>query len=141
MKKINNANDTANEVKKNPNEAQISRLKMNINNKKKKKLSLNMGSNSELVRTIESVLGILLCESVSDSVVLIVTTSFAVIIGLLVFVWKRLSNWSSSSSVKPVEVPKFSSSNKDEDDEGLFFPLSPLLCLVAGWVFFFFFKP
>ena len=139
MKKINNANDTANEVKKNPNEAQISRLKMNINNKKKKKLSLNMGSNLELVWTIESVLGILLCESVSDSVVLIVTTSFAVIIGLLVFVWKRSSNWSSSSSMKPVEVPKFSSSNKDEDDEGLFFPLSPLLCLVGGWVFFFFF--
>ena len=102
--------------KKNPNEAQISRLKLNIK-KKKNELSLNMGSNSELVRTIESVLGISLGESVSDSVLLIVTTSFAVIIGLLVFVWKRLSNWSSSSSVKPVEVPKFSSSNKDEDDE------------------------
>ena len=98
-----------------------------------------MGLNSELVRTIESVLGISLCESVSDSVVLIVTMSFAVIIGFLVFVWKRLSDWSSSSSVKPAEVPKFSSLNKDEDDEGLFFPLSPLLCLVAGWVFFFFF--
>ena len=40
--------------------------------------------------------------------------------------------------MKPAEVPKFSSSNKDEDDEDLFFPLSPLLCLVAGWVFFFF---
>ncbi|KAM3730307.1 hypothetical protein ACB098_12G077800 [Castanea mollissima] len=76
-----------------------------------------MGSNSELVRTIESVLGISLGESVSDSVVLIVTTSFAVIIGLLVFVWKRSSDRSSSSSVKPVEVPKFSSLNKDEDDE------------------------
>ncbi|KAK7818935.1 nadph--cytochrome p450 reductase 1 [Quercus suber] len=76
-----------------------------------------MGSNSELVRTIESVLGISLGESVSDSVVLIVTTSFAVIIGLLVFVWKRSSDRSSSSLVKPVEVPKFSSSNKDEDDE------------------------
>ena len=76
-----------------------------------------MGSNSELVRTIESVLGISLGESVSDSVLLIVTTSFAVIIGLLVFVWKRSSDRSSSSSVKPVEVPKFSSSNKDEDDE------------------------
>ena len=76
-----------------------------------------MGSNSELVRTIESVLGISLCESVSDSVVLIVTMSFAVIIGLLVFVWKRSSDRSSSSSVKPVEVPKFSSLNKDEDDE------------------------
>lgn len=76
-----------------------------------------MGSNSELVRTIESVLGISLGESVSDSVVLIVTTSFAVIIGLLVFVWKRSSDRSNRSSVKPVEVPKFSLSNKDEDDE------------------------
>ena len=91
-----------------------------------------MGLNSELVRTIESVLGISLCESVSNSVVLIITMSFAVIIGFLVFVWKRLSDWSSSSSVKPAEVPKFSSLNKDEDDEGLFFPLSPILCLVAG---------
>ena len=100
-----------------------------------------MGSNSELVRTIESMLGISLCESVSDSVVLIVTMSFAVIIRFLVFVWKRLSDWSSNSSVKPAEVPKFSSLNKDEDDEGLFFPLSPFLCLVAGWVLFFFFKP
>lgn len=36
-----------------------------------------MGSNSELVRTIEYVLGISLGESVSDSVLLIVTTSFA----------------------------------------------------------------
>ena len=37
MKKINNANDTTNEVKKKKtNEAQISRLKMNINQKKKK---------------------------------------------------------------------------------------------------------
>ena len=76
-----------------------------------------MGSNSELVRTIESVLGISLGESVSDSVLLIVTTSFAVIIGLLVFVWKRSSDRSSRSSMKPVEVPKFSSLNKDEDDE------------------------
>ena len=91
-----------------------------------------MGSNSELVWTIESVLGILLGESVLDSVVLIVTTSFAVTIELLVFEWKRSSDRSSSSSVKPVEVPKFSSSNKDKDDEGLFFPLSPILCLVAG---------
>ena len=31
-----------------------------------------MGSNSKLVRTIESVLGISPCESVSDSVILIV---------------------------------------------------------------------
>nr|POF24586.1 hypothetical protein CFP56_77249 [Quercus suber] len=59
-------------------------------------------------------------------------TSFAVIIGLLVFVWKRSSDQSSSNLVKPVEVPKFSSSNKDEDDEGLFFPFSPLLCLVVS---------
>ena len=74
-----------------------------------------MGSNSELVRTLESVLGISLGESVSDSILVIATTSFAVIIGILVLVWKRSSD-RSSSSVKPVVVPKFSSL-KDEDDE------------------------
>ena len=54
-----------------------------------------MGSNSELVRTLESVLGISLGESVSDSILVIATTSFAVIIGILVLVWKRSSDQSS----------------------------------------------
>ncbi|CAK8568174.1 unnamed protein product [Lathyrus sativus] len=70
-------------------------------------------SNSDLVRTIESVLGISLGDSVSDSVVLIATTSAAVIIGLLVFLWRKSSD--RSRELKPVIVPKFSV--KEEDDE------------------------
>jgi len=70
-------------------------------------------SNSDLVRTIESVLGVSLGDSVSDSVVLIVTTSAAVIIGLLVFLWKKSSD--RSKELKPVIVPK--SLVKEEDDD------------------------
>jgi NADPH-ferrihemoprotein reductase len=70
-------------------------------------------SNSDLVRTIESVLGISLGDSVSDSVLLIVTTSAAVIIGLLVFLWKKSSD--RSKELKPVIVPK--SLVKEEDDD------------------------
>lgn len=72
-----------------------------------------MSSNSDLVRTIESALGISLGDSVSDSLVLIATTSAAVIIGLLVFLWKISSD--RSKEVKPVIVPK--SLVKDEDDD------------------------
>lgn len=70
-------------------------------------------SNSDLVRTIESVLGVSLGDSVSDSVLLIVTTSAAVIIGLLVFLWKKSSD--RSKELKPVIVPK--SLVKEEDDD------------------------
>nr|AUG98241.1 CPR1 [Glycyrrhiza uralensis] len=72
-----------------------------------------MTSNSDLVRTIESVLGVSLGDSVSDSLVLIATTSVAVIIGLLVFLWKKSSD--RSREVRPVIVPK--SLVKDEDDD------------------------
>lgn len=72
-----------------------------------------MTSNSDLVRTIESVLGVSLGDSVSDSLVLIATTSVAVIIGLLVFLWKKSSD--RSREVRPVVVPK--SLVKDEDDD------------------------
>ena len=61
-------------------------------------------SNSNLIRTIESVLGVSLGDSVSDSLILVATTSAAVIIGLLVFVWKKSSN--RSKELKPVIVPK-----------------------------------
>ncbi|CAI8599138.1 unnamed protein product [Vicia faba] len=70
-------------------------------------------SNSDLVRTIESVLGISLGDSVSDSVVIIATTSAAVIIGLLVFLWRKSSD--RSRELRPVIVPKFSM--KEVDDE------------------------
>ncbi|KAI4307504.1 hypothetical protein L6164_030682 [Bauhinia variegata] len=73
-----------------------------------------MASNSDLVRTLESLLGISLGDSVSDSLILIATTSVAVILGLLVFVWKKSSD--RGKEVKPVLVPK-SLSVKEEDDE------------------------
>jgi NADPH-ferrihemoprotein reductase len=74
------------------------------------------GSDSELVRTLESALGISLGGSVSDSAVLIATTSLAVVIGLLVvLVWRRSWDRNGSREVKPVVVPKLSV--KDEDDE------------------------
>ncbi|KAF7817035.1 NADPH--cytochrome P450 reductase [Senna tora] len=73
-----------------------------------------MASNSDLVRILESVLGISLGDSVSDSLVVIVTTSVAVIIGLLVFVWKKSSD--RSKEVKPILVPKSLSVKEDEDD-------------------------
>lgn len=72
-----------------------------------------MTSNSDLVRTIESVLGVSLGDSVTDSLVLIVTTSAAVVIGLLVFLWKKSSD--RSKELKPVIVPK--SFVKEEDDD------------------------
>lgn len=72
-------------------------------------------SNSGLVRTLESALGISLGYFGSDSVLVIVTTSVAVIIGLLVLVWWRSSDRSGTKEVKPVVLPKFSL--KEEEDE------------------------
>ncbi|CAL0319292.1 unnamed protein product [Lupinus luteus] len=72
-----------------------------------------MSSNSDLVRAIESALGVSLGDSVSDSLVLIVTTSAAVIIGLLVFLWKKSSD--QSGEFKQLVVPK--PLVKDEDDD------------------------
>lgn len=42
-----------------------------------------------MVRFVESVLGVSFGDSVSDSVFVIITTSFAVIFGLVVFISKR----------------------------------------------------
>ncbi|XP_062163441.1 NADPH--cytochrome P450 reductase [Alnus glutinosa] len=71
---------------------------------------------SELVRTLESALGISLGGSVSDSAVVIATTSLAVVIGLLVvLVWRRSWDRSGGREVKPVVVPKLSV--KDEEDD------------------------
>ncbi|KAE9603827.1 putative NADPH--hemoprotein reductase [Lupinus albus] len=68
-----------------------------------------MSSNSDFLRAIESVLGV----SLGDSVVLIATTSVAVIIGLLVLLWKKSSD--RSKELKPLVVPK--TLVKDEDDD------------------------
>lgn len=75
------------------------------------------GSNAgSFLRALESAIGISLGGSESDSAVVIVTTSVAVIIGLLVLVWRRTWDRSSSGSeVKPVVVPKFSV-NEEEDE-------------------------
>ncbi|OIV97847.1 hypothetical protein TanjilG_12604 [Lupinus angustifolius] len=72
-----------------------------------------MSSNSDFLRAIESALGVSLGDSVSDSLVLIVTTSVAVIIGLLVLLWKK--SLDRSKELKPVIVPK--TFVKDEDDD------------------------
>lgn len=69
---------------------------------------------SDLVRFVESALGVSFGGSVSDSVVVVITTSFALIIGLVVFFLKRSSD--RSRELKPVVVPK-SLSAQDEEDE------------------------
>lgn len=74
----------------------------------------SMASNSDLVRTVESLLGVSLGDSVSDSLLLIATTSAAVVIGLIVFLWKKSSD--RSKEVKPVIVPK-DLLMEEEDDE------------------------
>ncbi|XP_028777734.1 NADPH--cytochrome P450 reductase [Neltuma alba] len=73
-----------------------------------------MASKFDLVRTIESKLGISIGDSVSDLLLVIVTTSVAIVLGLLVFVWKKSGD--RSKVAKPVVVPK-SLSVKDEEDE------------------------
>ncbi|KDP41487.1 hypothetical protein JCGZ_15894 [Jatropha curcas] len=69
---------------------------------------------SDLVRYVESVLGVSLGGSVTDSLLLIVTTSVAVIVGLFVFLLKKSSD--RSKEVKPVVVPKSLTVKKEEDD-------------------------
>ncbi|KOM47496.1 hypothetical protein LR48_Vigan07g120000 [Vigna angularis] len=66
-----------------------------------------MASNYELVRTV---LGV----SVSDSVLLIATTSAALLIGLLVFVWKKSSD--RSKEQKSLAVPKLPLREEEEDE-------------------------
>nr|ACF35281.1 cytochrome P450 reductase-like protein [Nothapodytes nimmoniana] len=74
-----------------------------------------MSSSSELIRWIESMFGVSFGESVSDTVVLIATTSVAVITGLLVFLWKRSSNQSTEVK-KPVVVPKALQLDAEEEE-------------------------
>ncbi|XP_065880562.1 NADPH--cytochrome P450 reductase [Euphorbia lathyris] len=73
-----------------------------------------MSSDSDLVRYVESVLGVSFGASVSDSLLLVVTTSFAILVGLLVIFWKKSSD--RSKELKPVVVPK-SLALKNEEDE------------------------
>lgn len=77
---------------------------------------MKMSSSSDLVRLVESVLGVSLGDSVSDSVIVIATTSLAVIVGLLVLVWRK-SAAGRSREDKPIPVPKPLSLKDDEGDE------------------------
>ncbi|KAK4274180.1 hypothetical protein QN277_017448 [Acacia crassicarpa] len=67
----------------------------------------------DLVRTLESLLGISLGDSVSYSLVGIVATSVALIIGLAFF-WIKSSD--RSKEAKPVPVPSLSSVKEEEED-------------------------
>lgn len=70
-----------------------------------------MGADSDLVRSIESAIGV----SLTDSVIVIAATSIAVLIGLLVIVWRRSSD--GSKEVKPVAALKLPISSKEEDED------------------------
>ncbi|CAI0463992.1 unnamed protein product [Linum tenue] len=71
-------------------------------------------SASDLVRFLESTLGVSLGGASSDVVVLVLTTSLAVIVGLVVFLWKRSSD--RSKEVKPVVITKPYSLKEEEDE-------------------------
>lgn len=71
-----------------------------------------MESSSELVRSIESALGVSLG---SDMVLVLLTTSFAVIVGFVVFFLKRSSD--RSKEVKPVVFPKSLHVEPEEETE------------------------
>ncbi|KAL2520741.1 NADPH--Cytochrome [Forsythia ovata] len=65
----------------------------------------------ELARSIEKMLGLKLSE---DSVVVVLTTSLAVIVGFFVFLWKRSSDRSNES--RAVVVPKVVPLKDEEED-------------------------
>ncbi|KAK9270995.1 hypothetical protein L1049_026583 [Liquidambar formosana] len=74
-----------------------------------------MNSNSDLISSLESLLGVSFgSSSVSDSVVVVLTTSVAVIVGLLIFLWRKSSD--RGRDVKPVVAPKSLSVQVEEDE-------------------------
>lgn len=75
-----------------------------------------MSSSSDLVGFVESVLGVSLEGLVTDSMIVIATTSLAVILGLLLFFWKK-SGSERSRDVKPLVAPKPVSLKDEEDDD------------------------
>lgn len=66
----------------------------------------------ELLRSMEKALGVKLGDDMS---VLVITTSLALIVGLLVFVWKR-SSGNGGKEARQVVVPKMVPL-KDEEEE------------------------
>ncbi|VFQ75200.1 unnamed protein product [Cuscuta campestris] len=71
-----------------------------------------MESSLELLRSIEAALGVTIGNDLVVAVV-VLTTSFAVIAGSLVLLWKRSSD--RSNEVKPVVVPKAVALEAEED--------------------------
>ncbi|KAL0392206.1 UNVERIFIED_CONTAM: NADPH--cytochrome [Sesamum radiatum] len=71
-----------------------------------------MESRLELMRSMEQALGVKLGD---ETVVVVLTTSLAVILGLLVFLWKRSSD-DRSKEVRPVLVPKTVKDEEEEED-------------------------
>ncbi|CAN1341012.1 NADPH--cytochrome P450 reductase [Linum perenne] len=72
-------------------------------------------TSQDLVPLVESFLGVSLQGVSSDVLLLILTTSIAVIVGLVVFLWKRSSD--RGKDVKPPVVFPTPSSRKEEEDE------------------------
>ena len=77
-----------------------------------------MSSSSDLVSFVESVLGVSLGGSITDSMIVIATTSLAVILGFLVFLWKKSAS-ERSRDVKPLVAPKPISFKDDGDDDAV----------------------
>nr|AIG15451.1 NADPH-cytochrome P450 reductase 1 [Azadirachta indica] len=75
----------------------------------------NSGTGNDLVKFVESALGVSLGSSVTDTVIVIATTLFAVVIGLLVLAWKKSSD--RSKEVKPVVPLKSPVLKKEDHDE------------------------
>ncbi|XP_027090771.1 NADPH--cytochrome P450 reductase [Coffea arabica] len=73
-----------------------------------------MESKLELIRSIESALGVSLGED-GNQVLLVLTTSLAAIVGLLVFLWKRSSD--RSKETKPLVITKLNTSVPEEEED------------------------
>ncbi|KAJ4964481.1 hypothetical protein NE237_024420 [Protea cynaroides] len=74
-----------------------------------------MDSNSKLASTLESILGVSIGSgSISDSIIVILTTFVAVLVGLVYFLLRRSGR---DKPTKPVVVPKSISVHEEDEDE------------------------